>query len=232
MNTYTRRLLRSALRGSGPGCLRAFALASPRARDQAKQPVPRPGRLVEHPHSENDALRTRAADGAVAPTWGVKARAATPMISCPATVAYITEFNSGVVTVIDTSSNTIVTTVDVGFSPFGLAVTPDGTRVYVANSGDNTVSVIDTSDNTVVATVPVGTAPVGVGVKPDGSRAYVTNRDNNSVSIIDTSNNTVVGTVIVPSPYGVAVNPDGSRGMWRTTTAVLTLQLSIPPAIR
>ena len=41
--------------------------------------------------------------------------------------------SSNTVSVIDTASNTVVTTVPVGTSPHGVAVTPDGKHVYVAN---------------------------------------------------------------------------------------------------
>lgn len=36
----------------------------------------------------------------------------------------------------------VVSTVDVGPGPLGVAVSPDGTRVYVTNRGDDTVSVL------------------------------------------------------------------------------------------
>jgi YVTN family beta-propeller protein len=40
--------------------------------------------------------------------------------------AYVTNFNSNTVSVIDTASETVVATVAVGTAPFGVAVTPDG----------------------------------------------------------------------------------------------------------
>ena len=72
---------------------------------------------------------------------------------------YIPNTNSNTISVIDTATNNITATVNVGTTPAGVAVTPDGTKVYVANSGDNPgdVSVIDTATNTVTATVPVRT---------------------------------------------------------------------------
>ena len=90
--------------------------------------------------------------------------------------AYIT--NQGVypnfsnkVTVIDTTTNKVVTTIDVGLAPAGVAVTPDGRKVYVANRAvSGTVSVIDTATNAVSATVAVGSNPVGIAIKPDGSK--------------------------------------------------------------
>ena len=57
------------------------------------------------------------------------------------------------VSVIDTATNNVTATVTVGNNPFGVAVTPDGTKVYVANRVSNNVSVIDTATNNVTATV-------------------------------------------------------------------------------
>ena len=112
--------------------------------------------------------------------------------------AYIT--NQGVypnfsnkVTVIDTTTNKVVTTIDVGLAPAGIAVRPDGSKVYAANRAVNgTVSVIDTATNAVSATVAVGSNPVGVAVTPDGSKVYVANQGRHStVSVIDTATNSV-----------------------------------------
>src|SRR5262249_42312843 len=46
---------------------------------------------------------------------------------------------------------------------FGVAVTPDGSKVYVANPTDDNVAVIPTATNTVTATIPVGKAPIAFG---------------------------------------------------------------------
>lgn len=47
----------------------------------------------------------------------------------------------------------MVATVGVGKHPYGVAITPDGSRAYVTNLESYNVSVIDTSSNTVVATI-------------------------------------------------------------------------------
>ena len=126
--------------------------------------------------------------------------------------AYVTSFYENNVSVIQTSDNTVVDTIAVGTYPYGLAVSPGGSRVYVANLGSNTVSVIQTLDNTVVATVPVGDGPISVAVSPDGSRLYVTNQNSGTVSVLQTSDNTVVANITVGAyPNGVAVSSDGSR---------------------
>jgi YVTN family beta-propeller protein len=73
--------------------------------------------------------------------------------------AYITNADSGTVSVINTATNTVVgSPITVGNLPQGVAVTPDGSKVYVANSNDGTVSVIATATNTVVGSpITVGT---------------------------------------------------------------------------
>ena len=62
--------------------------------------------------------------------------------------AYITNETDGTVSVINTATNTVVDTVPVGNTPYGVAVTPDGAFVYVTTS-PSSVSVISAASNTV-----------------------------------------------------------------------------------
>ena len=118
-----------------------------------------------------------------------------PMMAFSAPFAYIPNFNSDNVSVIDSASNTVTATVSVGVHPIGVSVNSTGTRVYVTNYSSNSVSVIDTASNTVTATVSVGSVPIGVSVNPAGTRAYVANFVDGTVSVIDTASNTVIATV-------------------------------------
>ena len=125
---------------------------------------------------------------------------------------------NGMVSAINTASGLVTATIPVGSFPYGVAVSPDDSRVYVANLGSNTVSVIDTASNTVTDTIPVGGPPAGVAVSPDGSRVYVVNQCgsstcNGTVLVIDTATGQVTGSPIPVGniPVGVAVSPDGSR---------------------
>ena len=126
--------------------------------------------------------------------------------------AYVADWGSATVSVIDLATDTVVATVPVGQRPRGVAVTPDGTRVYVSNEESGTVSVIDTFTNAVVATVPVGQGPIGLRVTPDGTQVWVANSRSGDVSVIDTATNTPVATVPVGrGPTDIAISPDGSR---------------------
>ena len=122
------------------------------------------------------------------------------------------------VSVINTATNVVIATITVGVGPWGVAVSPNGSRVYVANSFSRTVSVINTSTNTVVATIPVGGAPSAITASPDGSRVYVTNStsNSNSIAVINTATNTVLATVNLGTtpqiyPADLAVSPDSKR---------------------
>jgi YVTN family beta-propeller protein len=86
--------------------------------------------------------------------------------------------------VIDTASNTVITTIAVGVVVVGVAVSPDGTVAYVTELSTGTVEVIDTASNTVIATIPVGAGPAAVAFSPDGTRAYVANSSDRTVSVI------------------------------------------------
>lgn len=109
---------------------------------------------------------------------------------------YVTRNEGGnSLSVIDTSTNTVVSTTALGNNPQGLDVSADGRYVYVANGGGTNVTVLDTT-NGGLSQISVGNASRGVRVSPDGSFAYVT-LTNGQVAVIDTSTNTTVGTPTV-----------------------------------
>lgn len=106
----------------------------------------------------------------------------------------------------------LVTRVPLGKTPWGIAVTPDGSQIYVANQGSNSVSVVATGNYSATHTIPVGASPWGVAVNPSGSKVYVANSGSGTVSIIDTASQTVIATVTAGSaPHWLAVTPDGNR---------------------
>jgi YVTN family beta-propeller protein len=147
--------------------------------------------------------------------------------------AYVTlqEFHADVtlggVGVIDTRSNTLVTTINVG-DPSGVVIAPDGRRAYVPNwdSGHarGVVSVIDTAAGSVIDTIAVsgpGGGPKGVAITRDGRHVYVatdqelgTPEEQGKVSVIDTDTKTVIARIAVdPFPAAAATTPDG-RFVW------------------
>src|SRR5260221_8192973 len=96
--------------------------------------------------------------------------------------AYITNQRSNTVSVVDTATNMVSATILVGITPFGVAVSPDGTKVYVTNAFSNTVSVIDPATNTVIATIPVGIHPGGLAVLINTAPGVAADADTKNLS--------------------------------------------------
>jgi len=153
---------------------------------------------------------------------------------------YVANRHSNDVSVIDTTTNTVVTNISVGKEPYGIAVNPSGTKLYVTNQGSSNVSVIDTATNKVTTSITVEKYPSGVAVTPDEKWVYVANhkKPDGTVSVINTSNNAVIKTIHVGNmPCGVAVTPDGKwvyvTNSGSNTTSVInttinTVILTIP----
>ncbi len=127
--------------------------------------------------------------------------------------AYLTNSSSSNVVIVNSATHTQVGQVNVGFLPFGVSVSPDGTKAYVTNSGATSVSIINTGTNTVSSTtITVGGSPRGIAFSPDGTKVYVANYGSSNVSVINTSTNTVSATIAVGNnPTGVCVSPDGTK---------------------
>ena len=133
---------------------------------------------------------------------------------------------SGTVSVIDTVTNTVVKTIEVGLHPCGMALSPSGDRLYVTNANSDTVSVIDTATDAVAKTLHVGhvgpgrepilgSSPNAVTVSPDGRTLYVANAAENAVAVVNPetrSANAVRG--LIPTgwyPTAVAMDATGTK---------------------
>lgn len=116
---------------------------------------------------------------------------------------YVASSGDNIVSVIQTSDNTVVDTVAVGLSPTQLAVSTDGDYVFTTNLNDNTVSVIQTSFNAVVATVDLG----NVGEAPYAIVANAANGDFPASIFVTLSSSNKMCVLTADPPFRVAVLP-------------------------
>jgi YVTN family beta-propeller protein len=135
------------------------------------------------------------------------------------------------VSVISVATGTVLGSITVGSNPYGVAVTPDGTKAYVTNYGSDTVSVIDVATGTVLGSITVGIAPAEVAVTPDGTKAYVTNNGSGTVSVIAI---VAVGAGLPPgatvgSPYRFVV-PAVNATSFAVTAGALPAGITLDPA--
>jgi YVTN family beta-propeller protein len=85
---------------------------------------------------------------------------------------FVSSTDTGTVKVLDTTSDSVSASIDVGAKPAGLAITPDGSLVVAAVGGADEAVIIDARTNAVVRHVPVGQAHSSC-ITADGHYAYV-----------------------------------------------------------
>jgi YVTN family beta-propeller protein len=101
------------------------------------------------------------------------AKEAKPMglaISADDRLLYVATGRGKKVFVVDTKTNGITGSLEVGDRPWGIALGRDGKRLYTANGPSNDVSIVDADKLTVVMRIPVGKSPWGVAVAPEPAR--------------------------------------------------------------
>ena len=99
--------------------------------------------------------------------------------------------------------------------PFGVAITPEKSKLFVTSAGSDVVTVIDVprllsfvrgkhgqfandlsaSANYVKTRIPVGRNPRGLVLSPGGERLYVANRMDDTLAVIDTKADKVISTI-------------------------------------
>jgi DNA-binding beta-propeller fold protein YncE len=157
-------------------------------------------------HSSPGAIATVPVDFG---PWNIAVNPATNRI-------YAVHKNLKKVTVIDGSTNAVITTISLPYPgasrAFGLAVNPATNRIYVSSKDDPEVIVIDGASSTVSGTIlGVGVAE-HIAVNPGTGRVYVAHHATPGVLVIDGPSGLVVVDVPLPSsPVGVAVNPSTNR---------------------
>jgi len=112
--------------------------------------------------------------------------------------------------------------------PFGVAISPDKSRIYVTVGGSECVLAIDVERlfhfirthprpasgsfaqdlsagaNYIAARIPVGFNPRGLALSRDGHRLFVANRLDDTISVIDTRTDRVASTVGLDAPKPVS----------------------------
>jgi YVTN family beta-propeller protein len=116
--------------------------------------------------------------------------------------------------IIETTTNSVVDTVEVGSYPGPVAIVPDGAYAYVG--APDRLSVVDIRTRAVVATLLRGTNPGCLAITPDSKYVYICASFPAQVMVLDTASRSVVTTINFPSelpggPDAIAVTHDGQH---------------------
>ncbi|HWB97570.1 MAG TPA: beta-propeller fold lactonase family protein, partial [Bryobacteraceae bacterium] len=117
---------------------------------------------------------------------------------------YVTNEVSGDLTVIDSATYRVISTVPLGKRPRGIHASPDRKTIYVALSGSpiagpdvdestlpppdksaDGIGVFDVAQNKVVRIIKGGSDPENFDLSKDGTQLYISNEDDSAVSIVD-----------------------------------------------
>jgi len=132
---------------------------------------------------------------------------------------FVSNEDSGELTVLDTSNGAFRGRVQVGGEPEGVTVRPDGKVVFVTSEEEAKVAAVDTKTLQVVAKVPTGPRPRSI-VTADGLTAFVTSELGAAVTMIDAAKYQAIGEIKVqadapsappPRPMGAALSRDGKE---------------------
>lgn len=138
------------------------------------------------------AASTMMMFGCTTPPQGASAASGSLALSMDDSRLYATDTDNGVVSVIDTKTDTQLYNVKVGTRPFRVVVGKDDT-LYVANRGSRSVSVIRSGEQQVAAEIPTGVDPTGLAISGDGKTLYVVsataadNTDYGTLQAVDTA---------------------------------------------
>ena len=115
--------------------------------------------------------------------------------------------------------------------PWGVAITPEKSKIFVTTAGSESVTAIDisrllatvrarrqpfandlsASAEYVTSRISVGRNPRGLALSPDGKRLYVANRLDDTLSVIDTHSQKVTSTVDLGGPKATDALRRGER---------------------
>ncbi len=118
--------------------------------------------------------------------------------------AYISEMYGREINIIDLITFAKIKNMDLGQTPTGLDISPDGTLLAVALRDDNEIAILDTKSEKLLGKVGVGEHPFGLSFSPSGL-VFSADVLADQVSIVDPQTLKLIGEI--PSgerPYAVA----------------------------
>ena len=149
--------------------------------------------------------------------WGVA-------VSPNGAFAYVSNFASNSISVIDLSSWSVTSTIASIAAPLGIAFTPSGTQAYVSASGTGSFARINTTTHTLTQTLSGGlcTSPSNIVANPAGGAMYASCGSNNRGASIDTTSQAVSDTLasVLEALNDITVAPDGGSLVWARGTRV------------
>lgn len=138
-------------------------------------------------------------------------------------LAYVTNINSGSVSVIDLEQDKVIKIIPCGKGTEGIDITPDGMEIWVTNNKEESISVINTETNQITHTLATGKESLRLKFSIDGRICMVPNSSDGTISVYDTYSKKQIKTISIPGkkslieralyhtprPVGILMHPNG-----------------------
>ena len=137
--------------------------------------------------------------------------------------AYVTNINSGSVSVIDIDKGEVIKIIRCGSGTEGIDITPDGKEIWVTNNRDNTILVINTATYETLPVIPTGNEALRLKFTLDGKHCLVPNSKDGTIRVYDSKSKAEVKIIDLPGkkniidrvlyhtprPVGILMHPNG-----------------------
>ncbi|MFK8069049.1 MAG: PQQ-dependent catabolism-associated beta-propeller protein [Gammaproteobacteria bacterium] len=151
-----------------------------------------------------------------------------PLLAESTNRIFVTNEKGGTVSVINSQTNEIESTIEVGAQPRGIGLSPDGSELYVALGKEDKIIVIDPVSLKVLRDLNSGDDPEAFAVHPNGN-LYISNEEDNMATVLNPATGETITQIKVGiEPEGVAVSPDGSRVIVTSESTNMLHVISVP----
>lgn len=129
---------------------------------------------------------------------------------------YVTDPSANALTVVDSSTNAVVRTLQNLPGADAVAVKPDGTRVYVTEPTKGNIAVFDgtkignPNSDPLITEIDIGGQPTALALSPDEKTLYVADAANNQAEAVTLASGTIANTYAAGTGVtSLALSPDG-----------------------
>ncbi|MFT6128270.1 MAG: YVTN family beta-propeller protein [Flavobacteriaceae bacterium] len=146
---------------------------------------------------------------------------------------YVTNINSGSVSVIDIKLDSVVKIITCSKRAEGIDITPDGSEIWVTNIEENFISVINTETYETIDRLDTGKQPLRLKFSIDGKQCLVSNASDGTVAVYDRETKKQLKNISIPGkknifekvlyhtprPVGILIHPNGKYAFVSNYTA-------------
>jgi YVTN family beta-propeller protein len=138
-------------------------------------------------------------------------------------IAYVTNIDSGSISVIDINLNKVIKIIPCGVGRKGIDITPDGSEIWVTNTKDSSITIINTSTYEIVTTLKTGAEPMKLKFSTDGKYCLVVNVIDGCITVYSQETKKKIKIIVLngkksfldkilyhtPRPVNILMHPNG-----------------------